>query len=102
MSSLAPRTHNRNEMRTQFRNPIANSTPSPFQVLSRKRTRPCENSGLNGRRVDQKTVRLLNKHGYICCMQHIQGGDRNQTLLLPAAVDDYVGRENPVRFIEAF
>ncbi len=35
-------------------------------------------------------------------MQHIQGGDRNQTLLLPIAVDDYVGRENPVRFIEAF
>src|SRR5512143_3009281 len=35
-------------------------------------------------------------------MQHIQGGDRNQTLLLPAAVDDYVSRENPVRFIEAF
>src|SRR5512133_216007 len=35
-------------------------------------------------------------------MQHIQGGDRNQTLLLPGAVDDYVGRENPVRFIEAF
>src|SRR5512135_1411518 len=35
-------------------------------------------------------------------MQHIQGGDRNQTLLLPAAVDDYVGPENPVRFIEAF
>src|SRR5512134_3268952 len=35
-------------------------------------------------------------------MQHIQGVDRNQTLLLPVAVDDYVGRENPVRFIEAF
>ena len=35
-------------------------------------------------------------------MQHIQGGDRNQSLLLPVAVDDYVGRENPVRFIEAF
>ena len=35
-------------------------------------------------------------------MQHIQGGDRNQTLLLPVAVDDYVSRENPVRFIEAF
>src|SRR5512135_1907004 len=35
-------------------------------------------------------------------MQHIQGGDRNQTLLLPAAVDDYVGPENPVRFIDAF
>ena len=35
-------------------------------------------------------------------MKHIQGGDRNQTLLLPVAIDDYVGRENPVRFIEAF
>ena len=35
-------------------------------------------------------------------MKHIQGGGRNQTLLLPIAVDDYVGRENPVRFIEAF
>src|SRR5512147_762980 len=35
-------------------------------------------------------------------MQHIQGGDRNQTLLLPVAVDDYVGQENPVRFIEEF
>src|SRR5512147_1048047 len=35
-------------------------------------------------------------------MQHIHGSDRNQTLLLPAAVDDYVSRENPVRFIEAF
>ncbi len=63
---------------------------------------PCENSNLNGRRADQKTVRLLNKNGCICCMQHTQGGDRNQTLLLPAAVDDYIGQENPVRFIEAF
>ena len=35
-------------------------------------------------------------------MEHIQGGDPNQTLLLPVAVDDYVGRENPVRFIEVF
>ena len=35
-------------------------------------------------------------------MKHIQGGDRNQTLLLPVAVDEYVGRDNPVRFIEAF
>src|SRR5512147_2153430 len=65
------------------------------------RSRPCENSGLNGRRADE-TVHLLKKSGYIACMQHIQGGDRNQSLLLPAAVDDYVGRENPVRFIEAF
>ena len=35
-------------------------------------------------------------------MRHIQGSDRAQTLLLPAAVEDYVGADNPVRAIEAF
>jgi transposase len=35
-------------------------------------------------------------------MPHIAGHDRSQTLLLPEALDDYVGPENPVRFIEAF
>ncbi|MDB5395996.1 MAG: hypothetical protein JWM91_3502 [Rhodospirillales bacterium] len=35
-------------------------------------------------------------------MTHIQGHDRSQLLLLPEAVDDYVGADNPVRFIEAF
>src|SRR5277367_311126 len=35
-------------------------------------------------------------------MSHIAGHDRSQTLLLPEAVDDYVGPENPVRFIDAF
>jgi len=35
-------------------------------------------------------------------MTHIAGHDRFQTLLLPEAVDDYVGPENPVRFIDAF
>src|ERR1700693_4336320 len=35
-------------------------------------------------------------------MTHITGHDRHQTLLLPEAVDDYVGAENPVRFIDAF
>ena len=50
----------------------------------------------------EKTVRLVNKKRLYLLMQHIHGGDRNQTLLLPAAVDDYVGRGNPVRFIEAF
>jgi transposase len=35
-------------------------------------------------------------------MTHITGDDRSQTLLLPEALDDYVGPENPVRFIEAF
>jgi transposase len=35
-------------------------------------------------------------------MPHIAGHDRSQTLLLPESLDDYVGPENPVRFIEAF
>jgi len=35
-------------------------------------------------------------------MPHIAGHDRSQALLLPESVDDYVGPENPVRFIDAF
>jgi transposase len=35
-------------------------------------------------------------------MTHITGHDRSQTLLLPETLDEYVGAENPVRFIEAF
>jgi transposase len=35
-------------------------------------------------------------------MTHIAGFDRSQLLLLPEAVDDYVGADNPVRFIDAF
>src|SRR3954467_10597202 len=35
-------------------------------------------------------------------MAHILGHDRSQMLLLPEAVDDYVGPDNPVRFLEAF
>ncbi len=35
-------------------------------------------------------------------MSHISGISRSQLLLLPEAVDDYVGPDNPVRFIEAF
>jgi transposase len=35
-------------------------------------------------------------------MTHIAGHDRSQTLLLPEALDDYVGHDNPVRFIDAF
>ena len=37
-----------------------------------------------------------------CAMAHIPGIDRSQVLLLPEAVDDYVGPDNPVRFIDAF
>jgi hypothetical protein len=33
---------------------------------------------------------------------YITGHDRAQLLLLPEAVDDYVGSDNPVRFIDAF
>ena len=35
-------------------------------------------------------------------MAHITGEDRSQRLLLPDAVDDYVGPDNPVRFIDVF
>ncbi len=35
-------------------------------------------------------------------MTHIPGFERTQLLLLPEAVDDYVGSDNPVRFIDAF
>jgi hypothetical protein len=35
-------------------------------------------------------------------MSHITGPDRSQALLLPESLDEYVGPENPVRFIDAF
>jgi len=35
-------------------------------------------------------------------MAHVSGHDRSQTLLFPESVDDYVGSDNPVRFIDAF
>ena len=35
-------------------------------------------------------------------MTYITGHDRSQLLLLPEAVDDYIGSDNPVRFIDAF
>ena len=35
-------------------------------------------------------------------MAHMSGSERSQLLLLPEAVDDYVGADNPVRFIDAF
>ena len=35
-------------------------------------------------------------------MTHITGEDRSQILLLPQAVEDYLGPDNPVRFIDAF
>jgi transposase len=35
-------------------------------------------------------------------MTHIAGRDRNQDHLLPPSIDEYVGPDNPVRFIDAF
>jgi transposase len=35
-------------------------------------------------------------------MKWIQGWDRNQQHLLPAQVEDYLGPENPIRFLDAF
>jgi transposase len=35
-------------------------------------------------------------------MTYIAGFERDQLLLLPEAVDDYVDADNPVRFIDAF
>src|SRR5438270_643805 len=35
-------------------------------------------------------------------MTHLSGHDRSQLVLLPEAVDDYVGPDNPVRFIDVF
>lgn len=35
-------------------------------------------------------------------MSYIRGEDRDQAMLLPAAIDQYVGEDHPVRVIEAF
>jgi transposase len=35
-------------------------------------------------------------------MAYIAGTDRTQAVLLPEVLDDYVGAENPVRFLDAF
>ena len=35
-------------------------------------------------------------------MKHRQGLERSQTLLFPERLEDYIGAENPVRFLDAF
>ena len=35
-------------------------------------------------------------------MRYIQGSDRNQTILLPETVDEYIEEDSPVRFIDAY
>ena len=34
--------------------------------------------------------------------EHVTGHYRNQSVLFPSLLDDYVDKENPVRFIDAF
>src|SRR5580698_7841915 len=49
------------------------------------------------------SLKLLGEAG-VCAedMNWIEGSDRQQTHLLPAALEDYVGPDNPVRFLDAF
>jgi len=35
-------------------------------------------------------------------MDYIRGTARNQVMLFPEAVEDYITEDNPVRFIDAF
>lgn len=35
-------------------------------------------------------------------MHHVTGTPREQTTLLPEAIEDYIAADNPVRFIDAF
>jgi len=34
--------------------------------------------------------------------QHIEGVDRNQLVLFPEALDEYISADNPIRFVDAF
>jgi hypothetical protein len=54
------------------------------------------------RKLTRSGFRLGERWVNIRVMTHLAGHDRSQTLLLPEPLDDYVGPENPVRFIEAF
>ena len=35
-------------------------------------------------------------------MRYIEGQSREQVLIFPEVIDDYVSKENPVRFIDTF
>jgi len=45
---------------------------------------------------------LAGEDVYPDTMNWIEGSDRHQTHLLPPALEDYVGANNPVRFLDAF
>jgi hypothetical protein len=65
-----------------------------YRLMVRNSSRPCENY----RRSDS----LVSCDILESRMAHIPGFERSQLLLLPEAIDDYVGSDNPVRFIDAF
>ena len=53
----------------------------------------------------EKSVMILNNYSCgasVTSMNHQRGLDRSQTLLFPERLEDYVGAENPVRFLDAF
>ena len=50
----------------------------------------------------EASLKLLDLVGVSVDMNWIEGSDRHQTQLLPAALEDYVGADNPVRFLDAF
>jgi len=50
----------------------------------------------------ESSLKLLEEASVCSGMNWIEGTDRQQTQLLPAALDDYVGADNPVRFLDAF
>jgi len=35
-------------------------------------------------------------------MHHVQGQERDQLTLFPEALEDYIAKENPVRFVDAY
>jgi hypothetical protein len=71
-----------------------NSFRCSRHIAVQKSSGPCENSAGQ----DSRIAGAILDSG----MAHISGFERDQLLLLPEAVDDYVGSDNPVRFIDAF
>lgn len=65
----------------------------PFYIM-------CENEAecVKSRIGDSRVAKFTIESG----MAHISGFDPSQLLLLPEAIDDYVGMDNPVRFIDTF
>jgi transposase len=35
-------------------------------------------------------------------VSYVEGEDRNQAVLFPECLDDYINEDNPIRFVDAF